>query len=125
MRLLLDTCIVYDWLLGNIRDTKAETLIRAEDAHVSPITVWEMAIKHGLGKLPLPTTDVAAAIAAQGFVWTPVQPGHAQALFALPALHRDPFDRLLIAQAQAEGMRVVTYDSIFAHYLPDTLIVAQ
>ena len=125
MRLLLDTCIVYDWLLGNIRDSKAEILIRSENAHVSPITVWEMAIKHGIGKLPLPTTDVAGSIAAQGFVWLPVQPSHAQALFTLPALHRDPFDRLLIAQAQAENMRLVTYDSVFAHYLPDTLIVTQ
>ena len=84
-----------------------------------------MGIKHGIGKLPLPPTDVAGAIAAQGFVWLRVQPSHAQALFTLPALHRDPFDRLLIAQAQAENMRLVTYDSVFAHYLPDTLIVTQ
>jgi PIN domain nuclease of toxin-antitoxin system len=125
MRLLLDTCIVYDWLLGNIRDANAEVLIRAENAYVSPITVWEMAIKHGIGKLPLPTTDVAGAIADQGFVWMPVQSSHAQALFALPALHRDPFDRLLVAQAQTESMRVVTYDSVFVRYLPDTLIVTQ
>ncbi len=126
MRLLLDTCIVYDWLMGNIRDAKAEVLILAEDSHVSPVTVWEMAIKHhGIGKLPLPTTDVAGAIAEQGFVWIPVQPSHAQALFSLPQLHRDPFDRLLIAQAKAENLRVVTYDSIFAKYLPDTLIVTQ
>ncbi len=55
----------------------------------------------------------------------PVQSSHAQALFALPALHRDPFDRLLVAQAQTESMRVVTYDSVFVRYLPDTLIVTQ
>ena len=71
---------------------------------------------------PLPTTAVESAIARQGFAWIPIQPAHAQALFALPALHRDPFDLLLIAQAKAEGVRIVTYDLIFAEYLPDTII---
>jgi PIN domain nuclease of toxin-antitoxin system len=122
MRLLLDTCIVYDWLMGEIRDDNAEALIQAEDAYVSPITVWEMAIKHRIGKLILPTTAVESAITEQGFAWLAVQPSHAQALFALPPLHRDPFDLLLIAQAKAEGMQIVTYDLIFADYLPDTII---
>jgi PIN domain nuclease of toxin-antitoxin system len=122
MRLLLDTCIVYDWLMGEFKDLATSTLIQTEDAYVSPVSMWEMAIKHRIGRLLLPTTDVEAAIAEQGFGWMPVQPAHAQALFALPALHRDPFDLLLIAQAKAEGMRVVTYDSIFADYLADTII---
>ena len=122
MRLLLDTCIVYDWLMGEIRDAKAESLIQAEDAYVSPITVWEMAIKHRIGKLILPTMAVESAITEQGFAWLAVQPSHAQALFALPPLHRDPFDLLLIAQAKAEGIQIVTYDAIFAAYLPDTII---
>jgi PIN domain nuclease of toxin-antitoxin system len=122
MRLLLDTCIVYDWLMGEIKDPKTSALIQAEDAYVSPVTVWEMAIKYRIGKLLLPTTDLDAAITQQGFGWIPVQPAHAQALFALPTRHRDPFDLLLIAQAKAEGMRVVTYDSIFADYLPDAII---
>ena len=121
-RLLLDTCIVYDWLMGEIKDVKTSALIQAEDAYVSPVTVWEMAIKHRMGKLTLPTTEVEAAITGQGFAWIPIQPAHAQALFTLPELHRDPFDLLLIAQAKSEGIRVVTYDSIFAKYLPDTII---
>lgn len=125
MRLLLDTCIVYDWLMGEIADTTVMSVSRADDAYVSPITVWEMAIKHSIGKLPLPTTEVAGAITAQGFAWIAVQPSHAQTLFRLPSLHRDPFDRLLIAQATAENMRVVTYDTIFADYLPDTLIATR
>jgi PIN domain nuclease of toxin-antitoxin system len=125
MRLLLDTCIVYDWLMGEIADPIVMSISRADDAYVSPITVWEMAIKHSIGKLPLPTTAVADAITAQGFAWIAVQPTHAQTLFTLPSLHRDPFDRLLIAQATAEGMRIITYDQIFADYLPDTLLARQ
>ena len=81
-----------------------------------------MAIKHRIGKLTLPTTDVAGTITGQGFAWLPVQPAHAQTLFGLPNWHHDPFDLLLIAQAKAEAVRIVTYDSIFAEYLPDTLI---
>ena len=122
MRLLLDTCIVYDWLMGEIKDAKLEALIRSEDAYVSPISVWEMAIKHRLGKLTLPTKEVENAITGQGFAWLPVQATHAQAVFALPQFHRDPFDLLLIAQGQAEAMRVVTYNAIFARYSPDTII---
>ncbi len=122
MRLLLDTCIVYDWLMGEIQDAKLEVLIRTEDAYVSPVSVWEMAIKHWLGKLKLPTKEVKNAITGQGFAWLPVQAAHAQAIFALPQFHRDPFDLLLIAQGQAEAMRVVTHDTIFARYLPDTII---
>jgi PIN domain nuclease of toxin-antitoxin system len=125
MRLLLDTCIVYNWLMGEIKDAKAEALIQAEDAYVSPITVWEMAIKYRIGKLALPTTAVESAITEQGFAWIAVQPAHSQALFALPSLHRDPFDLLLIAQAKAEGMQIVTYDPIFADYLPDTIILSK
>ncbi|MGH8773551.1 MAG: type II toxin-antitoxin system VapC family toxin [Pyrinomonadaceae bacterium] len=122
MRLLLDTCIVYDWLMGEIKDAETKALIRTEDAYVSPISVWEMALKHRIGKLSLPTTEVESAISGQGFAWLAVQPSHSQALFALPSLHRDPFDLLLIAQAKAEDMRVVTHDPIFARYLPDTII---
>lgn len=122
MRLLLDTCIVYDWLMGELTDATAQALIQTEDVYVSPVTLWEMAIKHRIGKLPLPTTEVEAAITDQGFAWLPVQPSHAQAVFGLPPVHRDPFDLLLIAQAKAEGARIVTYDTIFAEYLPDTII---
>jgi PIN domain nuclease of toxin-antitoxin system len=125
VRLLLDTCIIYDWLAGEITDAKIVELIRAEDAHASPVTLWEMAIKHRIGKLPLPITEVEAPITDQGFAWLPVQPAHAQTVFRLPALHRDPFDLMLFAQAKAEGMRIVTYDTIFSDYLPDTMIPSK
>lgn len=122
MRLLLDTCIVYDWMRDTLSDEHAKALIQSEDAHVSPVSVWEIAIKHRIGKLPLPTTNVEAAISEVGFAWLPVRPSHAQAVFELPALHRDPFDLLLIAQAKCEDMRIITYDAIFSRYLPHTIV---
>ncbi len=125
MHLLLDTCIVYNWLMGQIRDAEAEKLIQAEDAYVRPITPWEMAIKHRIGKLALPTMAVEAAITGQGFAWLAIQPAHAQALFGLPPLHRDPFDLFLIAQARTERMPIVTYDAIFTDYLANTMILKR
>lgn len=123
MSLLLDTCIVYDWLMGQVTDERLIERVQAEGAHVSAVAVWEVAIKAGLGKLPLPTHDVVGSIEAQGFAWLPVLPRHAQAVLGLEAHHRDPFDRLLIAQAGVAGMQVVTYDTIFSAYLPDTWVV--
>lgn len=125
MRLLLDTCIVYDWLMGEIGNRQTIDLIEAEEAYTSPISVWEMAIKHGLGKMELPSTRIAADIEAQGFRWLNMTPYHAQTVLELPGHHKDPFDRLLIAQAKYESMRIVTYDAVFQNYLADTLIVGR
>lgn len=125
MRLLLDTCVVYDWLMGEIKNAELEALIRTEDAYVSPVSIWEMAIKYRIGKLKLPTAHVVSDISDQGFAWIAVRPSHAQAVFSLPSLHRDPFDLLLVAQAKAEVMRIVTYDAIFSRYLKDAIIPAR
>jgi len=76
-----------------------------------------------LGKLPLPSRQIVAEVGAQGFGWLNITPVHAQAVLDLAAHHKDPFDRLLIAQAQCEGMRMVTYDRLFQDYLPDALLV--
>ena len=123
MRLLLDTCILYDWMMGAMTDPEAVRSIQQAGAWVSAVSIWEMAIKHGLGKLPLPSRQIVAEVGAQGFGWLNITPGHAQAVLDLAAHHKDPFDRLLIAQAQCEGMRMVTYDRLFQDYLPDTLLV--
>ncbi len=90
---------------------------------VSVLAPWEMLIKHQVGKLDLPTLDVAADVVAQGFGLLPIKPEHILALSGLPMLHRDPFDRLLLAQAKAEGAVVVTTDRIFSEYLPDAWVV--
>ncbi len=123
MRILLDTCIVYDWLMGAISDRPTIDLILAQGALVSPVSVWEMAIKHGLGKMPLPSTQVATDIEDQGFQWLNINAYHAQTVLQLAAHHQDPFDRMLIAQASHEGLCIVTYDAIFQRYLSDALII--
>ncbi len=123
MRLLLDTCIVYDWLMGTITDEQAIDRIVTGGALVSPVSVWEMAIKHGLGKMPLPSPEIAADIEAQGFQWLNINPYHAEAVLKLAGHHKDPFDRMLVAQAMREGLTIVTYDAIFQRYLAETLIV--
>lgn len=125
MRLLLDTCIVYDWLMGEINDQQVIDLVAAEEPYTSAVTVWEMAIKHVLGKMALPSGRLAADIEAQGFRWLNVTPYHAETLIELAVHHKDPFDRLLIAQARYESMRIVTYDGIFRNYLADAIILTR
>lgn len=100
MRLLLDTGIVYDWLMGEIKDRSNIERIQAEDAIVSSVSVWEMAIKNSLGKMALPSGHIAEDIEAQGFQWLNITPYHVQGLLELDGHHKYPFDRLLIAQAK-------------------------
>ncbi len=124
MRLLLDTCIVYDWLMGRIVAHEIVEKIQQQGAFVSAVSVWEMTIKNALGKLPLPTPAIAEDIEAQGFQWLNITPYHAQSIQHLPKWHNDPFDRLLIAQAKFENLHLVTYDRVFQSYL-DELIVLE
>ena len=121
--LLLDTNIVYRWLTGFPFPSSVIERIRSEGAMVSILAPWEMLIKHDVGKLDLPTLDVAGDISAQGFGLLAIKPEHLLALTKLPRLHRDPFDRLLLAQAQVEGATVVTTDRIFAEYLSNAWVV--
>jgi PIN domain nuclease of toxin-antitoxin system len=125
MRLLLDTCIIYDWLMGEINDRPAIERIQSEGATVSPVSVWEMAIKYGLGKMALPSIRIAEDIEAQGFQWLNITPYHAQTIFELAGCHKDPFDRLLIAQAKYENLCIVSYDTIFQRYIDDVLIIKK
>lgn len=121
--LLLDTNIVYRWLMAMPIPGPVAKRIRSEGAMVSILSPWEMLIKHQVGKLNLPTLDVAGDVVAQGFDLLAIKPEHLLALTGLPILHRDPFDRLLLAQAKAEGLTVVTTDRIFGEYLPNALVV--
>lgn len=125
MRLLLDTCIVYDWLMGEIKHHPIIEQIQTEGALVSSVTVWEMAIKNGLGKMALPSQHIAEDIESQGFQWLNITPYHAQTVLELGEHHKDPFDRLLIAQAKYEKLLIVTYDAIFQDYLDDVLIIRK
>ena len=125
MRLLLDTSIVYDWLMGEMNDRPGIERIQAEGAVVSSVTVWEMAIKNGLGKMPLPSANIAADIEAQGFQWLVISPYHTQGILELGDHHKDPFDRLLIAQAKYEALQIVTYDAVFQHYLDNVTVLKK
>lgn len=121
--LLLDTSIVYRWLMGLDLPASLVSRVEKEGAHVSMVSPWEMLIKHQIGKLALPTHDVAGDIESQGFSLLPLKAAHLKSLGELPLIHRDPFDRLLAAQARAEDLTLVTHDRIFSDYLPTALIV--
>ncbi|MBK1643556.1 PIN domain nuclease [Thiocapsa imhoffii] len=125
MHLLLDTCILYDWMMDALGDPETVALIQQTGAFVSAVAVWEMSIKHALGKMTLPSRRIVEDVGAQGFGWLNITPSHAQTVLDLPAHHKDPFDRLLIAQARCEGMQILTYDRLFHDYLPGTHLVRQ
>ena len=88
----------------------------ASVVHVSAATVWELSIKAALGRLDLGGVDLAAEIALNGFVELPITAKHANRAGALPRHHDDPFDRMLIAQAEVEGLTCVSRDQTFGRY---------
>jgi PIN domain nuclease of toxin-antitoxin system len=90
---------------------------------VSAVSVWEVAIKHGLGRGDMPVSGQAALhyFRQAGYRFLAVEPEHAAAVENLPAHHQDPFDRLLVAQALVEPMRLMTHDATVARY-SDTII---
>ncbi|TCZ64037.1 type II toxin-antitoxin system VapC family toxin [Roseicella aquatilis] len=116
MRLLLDTHVFLWWLAG-LRVIPAATraaLVAASEIHVSAVTGYEITLKHAAGKLPgvgLVAQDVAAAIRRAGFNELPITCAHAEAAGRLPRHHRDPFDRILVAQALLEGLTLVSADA--------------
>lgn len=119
MKLLLDTHVYLWWLLEDlrlIRTVRHAISGRRTTVYVSAVNIWEAMIKAGLGRLDLHGQDLSAEIMANGFVELPVSVNHAQAVGQLPLHHRDPFDRLLIAQAHYEGLTLVTHDKAFAAY---------
>jgi PIN domain nuclease of toxin-antitoxin system len=118
VRLLLDTH-VFLWLMrGDVRlRTKARTLIaEAEQVYVSAATIWEIAIKARLGKLEADVDKAIAEIRSNGFEELPVYARHARLVAGLPKHHGDPFDRLLVAQAQADTLRLLTADPHIMRY---------
>ena len=122
MRFLLDTHALLWWLAGDpALSTMAKAVIGDADneVFVSAATAWEIATKHRIGKLPsaaLVAADVERYIADQGFAPLPVTVRHGQVAGALPGPHRDPFDRMLIAQAMIEGMPLVSNERLFDEY---------
>jgi PIN domain nuclease of toxin-antitoxin system len=121
--LLFDTSILIPWLAGEALPQPLVNRVRSKGAYVSPISIWEIWIKVRIGKLEIQTDSLVEEVAGAQLGWLPILPGHAEAVRDLPLLHRDPFDRLLIAQAKAENLTVVTTDKIFSEYLPNTLLI--
>lgn len=118
MRLLLDTH-VYIWaVMGNRKLTKAarKIILDADEVFVSAASIWEAAIKAGLGKLEVDVNLLVSEIESSGFIALPVRAAHAAMVRNLPDIHRDPFDRLLIAQAFSEPLRLITSDGYLAAY---------
>lgn len=116
--LLLDTHVVL-WSLGDVdRLSPAARDVIASGSvpiHVSSASIWEIAIKRRSGKLKAPE-DLVAQIAEAGFKELPISHRHAGLAGALPPHHRDPFDRMIVAQARCEGMTVVSRDERIAAY---------
>jgi PIN domain nuclease of toxin-antitoxin system len=122
MQVLLDTC-AFLWIVGGARDLSA----RAREVFTDPenrvllsaASAWEIAIKHRLGKLPLPAPPeefVPLQREAHGIEVLPVDEEAALHLAKLPDLHRDPFDRMLVAQALVGGLVVATPDALIRQY---------
>lgn len=117
MRLLLDTSIVVHVMQGRELTAVARRLIEQSiSVHISAVTVWEMGIKTGLGKLRLDMDEVLRRLSDDGFEQLPVTWRHGRAVRDLPHYHRDPFDRLLVAQAIEEPMRLLTHDLLLQRY---------
>lgn len=126
MNLLLDTPIAL-WAITDSPklSVKAKDLIASPKTTVwvSAANIWEIAIKHALGRgdMPVSGQDALRYFQASGYRFLPVEAEHAVAIEELPGHHQDPFDRILIAQALVEPMRLMTHDAVVALY-SDTII---
>jgi PIN domain nuclease of toxin-antitoxin system len=122
MQLLLDTHAFLWWLAGDSQLSIAARKAIGDVENtifVSAASAWEITTKHRLGKLPgagSVAADVAASIVGQSFVSLPISVRHGQAAGALPGPHRDPFDRMLVAQAMLETLILVTNEEVFDSY---------
>lgn len=122
MTLLLDTHAFLWWLGGEPLDPATADRIADPGTvvAVSAVSIWEAAIKRAAGKLVAPD-DLAGRIRPEGFEPLPITPDHAERAGGLPLHHRDPFDRMLVAQAEIEGLVLVTRDPSFEPYGITTL----
>jgi PIN domain nuclease of toxin-antitoxin system len=111
MSLLLDTHVVLWWLADDpgLPEEIKDRLDHEPDVRVSAVTIWEIAIKQALGKISAPA-DLPGRVRDSGFRELRVDFTHAIAAGRLPLIHRDPFDRMLIAQARCEDLTLVTRD---------------
>ena len=123
-RYLLDTH-AFIWLVMGDRRLSAEIIELVEsfanDTYVSAANIWEISIKQGIGKLPPLSRDAEKVIDETGLIRLDISTRHAQLAGRLPLLHRDPFDRMLVAQAQIEDLVLITDDPDLPRYGVTTL----
>jgi PIN domain nuclease of toxin-antitoxin system len=128
MQILLDTHVLLWALSGNrrlTRETRNLLLDERNSIWISAASIWEISIKFALsrGDMPLNGRDAIRYVGEAGYSWLAVSAEHAAATEFLPAIHGDPFDRLLIAQALTEPMKLITHDAVVASYDANILLV--
>ncbi len=127
VRILLDTHIALWAVTGSRRLSRQsqQFIVDAEEVHVSAATLWEIAIKHALGKGDMPVSSAQAlqAFRDAGYALLAIKPEHAVRVEQLPTVHGDPFDRLLVAQAQFEPMTLMTGDHLVGQYGAGIMLV--
>ena len=122
MRLLLDTHALIWWLLGDpglSRNARAGIADNDNAVFISAVSAWEISTKYRIGKLPAAAifaADVAGAAESQGFDELPINLHHGQLAGSLPGPHRDPFDRMLAAQALLADLVLVSNETMFDRY---------
>jgi len=122
VRLLLDTHALLWWLAGDqsLSDVAREAIADADnEVFVSAASAWEIATKYRFGRLPgaaVIAADIASAVASQDFIELPINIRDGQTAGGLPAIHKDPFDRMLIAQALTADMAIVSNETLFDGY---------
>jgi len=121
VRLLLDTHVLLWWLADDARLSRRhrELISQGENrVSVSSVSITEISIKASLGRLEAPD-GIVEAVTQSGFELLAFEPAHAESLRQLPWHHRDPFDRMLIAQAKAEGLTLLSSDARVREYSVD------
>jgi PIN domain nuclease of toxin-antitoxin system len=118
MRLLLDTHIYLWWVQGcrHLSSSTRSLISNAEEVYISSVSIWEIAIKTKLGKLTADIEELIDAIEDSGFLELPLLAKHVTELQHLPNLHKDPFDRILIAQTISEPLKFLTIDATLKDY---------
>lgn len=128
MRVLLDTHIALWAVVGSKRlaPRAKELILAADDVFVSAASLWEIAIKHGLGRgdMPISSAQALQAFTDAGYALLDIRPEHAIAAERLAPIHGDPFDRMLVAQALVEPVTLITRDALVASYSPAIVKVA-
>ncbi len=125
MRLLLDTHVLL-WVMTDdtaLSQTARDTINKATVVYASAVSIWEVSIKAALGKLQINQDRFMKALPATGFEPLSITWEHADAVHRLPPIHRDPFDRMLIAQAVSEPLNLMTADKTLVRYSELVLFV--